>query len=280
MANERWIIMPEIPEIETVRCLLEQRVTDKLIRKVDIFRSKAINISPEKFVEHLVNQTITSVRRRAKVLIISLSNDTSVLVHFMLEGFARFFTPQQEPEGKPSLQITFKSGERLGFFKITLGYVHWVQTQDFAEMSELADLGPEPLSSDFTLQQFTDLLTKRKGMIKPLLMDQNFIAGIGNVYSNEVLFCSGILPERKVPTLSSQDISKIYGCLREILQRSIRLGGVYEEKFTSDDKLSGGFTPYLQVAYRTGEPCHLCGHEILTKKVGGRNAFFCPNCQS
>lgn len=271
--------MPEIPEIETVRYLLEQQATNKAISRVDIFRSKAINISPEEFVEHLINQTITSVRRRAKILILTLSNDTSVLVHFMLEGFAQLFSPQQEPERNPSVQLTFVSGERLSFFKITLGYIHWVQTQDLVEMDDLADLGPEPLSPDFTLELFTDLLSKRKGMIKPLLMEQKFIAGIGNVYSNEALFCSGILPERKVPTLSAQEINKIYGCLREILQRSIKLGGVYEEKFTSDDKLSGGFAPYLQVAYRAGKACYVCGHQIQIKKVGGRNAFFCPNCQ-
>ncbi len=122
-------------------------------------------------------------------------------------------------------------------------------------------------------------MSKRKGMIKPLLMDQKFIAGIGNVYSNEILFCSRILPDRKVSQISSVELTKLYHCLQSILRQATAWGGVYDIPFSSADTTTGNYTSHLQVAYRTGEPCTQCGHPIKTKQVGGRNAFYCPKCQ-
>lgn len=272
-------IVPEIPEIETVRRLLERSVQGKTINQVAISREKAINVSPAVFSDIVTGQQLTAIRRRAKQIILSLSNGQSLVVHFMLEGYVRLFYPHEELTGTPSISFQLNSQEQLAFYKLTLGYLHLVPTLDLDAIPELANLGPEPLGEEFTLSVFLNMLAKRKGMIKPLLMDQEFIAGIGNVYSNETLFGSRIRPERKTSTLSQHEQTALYHCIRDILSKATELGGVYDEKFASDDTLTGGFEPHLQVAYRTGQPCYVCSSPIETKRVGGRNAFYCPVCQ-
>lgn len=272
--------MPEIPEIETVKHHLSVKVQGKTIKSITVNRDKALNVSVDEFIKTLVNQRICSVRRRAKQIIISFSNDHSIIIHFMLEGYMRFFYSDEELSGNPSVLFVLTSGDTLACYKINLGYIHLVATTMLAEIPELDGLGPEPLEPAFTVKEFLDLLSQRKGMIKPLLMDQQFIAGIGNVYSNEVLFCSGILPTRKVAAITVEERQKLYECLQNLLKRAVESGGVYDEKFSSDDTLTGGFESQLQVAYRTGQPCYRCGAVIMTKRVGGRNAFYCPICQT
>lgn len=271
--------MPEIPEIETVRGHLERKTKGKIIQQVAVSRAKAINVPVAEFTGTVTGQQLVAVRRRAKQLIISLSNSHSLVVHFMLEGYVRLFYPDEAVTGSPTIAFTLDSGDTLAFYKLNLGYLHLIPTVNFDAIPELAGLGPEPLAADFTLERFLGLLARKKGMIKPLLMDQAFIAGLGNVYSNETLFCSRIMPDRKTAQLNELERTKLYHCIKEILTRAIKLGGVYEEKFSSDDRLTGGFEPYLQVAYRTGQPCTVCKHLIETKRVGGRNAFYCPVCQ-
>lgn len=271
--------MPEIPEIETVRRQLEQKVRGKTVSQVVVNREKSLNVPADEFIKTVAGQQITEARRRAKQIILSLANGSSLVVHFMLEGYIRLFSAEEEVEGRPSVVLLLNTREQLGFFKLNLGYIHLAYTTDLDKMEELSGLGPEPLDDRFTADDFLALLGGRKGMIKPLLMEQQFIAGIGNVYSNETLFCAGILPERKVADITKQEQRKLYDCIRAILRQAIELGGVYEEKFSADDRLTGGFEPQLQVAYRTGKPCYTCGHAIETKRVGGRNAFYCPVCQ-
>lgn len=271
--------MPEIPEIETVRYLLEQKVRGKIIREAVVGREKSLNVTSEHFITAITGQQVTQVSRRAKQIIISLANQHSLIIHFMLEGYVRMFYPGEPIDEKPSVALGLRSGETLAFFRLNLGYIHLVPTVNFADMSELTGLGPEPLSRQFTLDVFLERLSQRKAMIKPLLMKQEFIAGIGNVYSNETLFYSRIRPERNAVTLTGQEQINLYRSIRDILTRAIELGGVYEKKFSSDDRLTGGFEPCLKVAYRTGQPCFICGTLIETRRVGGRNAFYCPVCQ-
>ncbi|WP_425060497.1 Formamidopyrimidine-DNA glycosylase [Sporomusa carbonis] len=271
--------MPEIPEIETVRYHLETKTKGKIIERVTVNRERSLNMPVRDFADLVTGQQIMNIRRRAKQIIIGLANEHSLVAHFMLEGYVRMFYYGEELIGRPSVLFSLNSGEELAFFKLNLGYIHLVPTTRLDAIPELAGLGPEPLDEGFTLDKFFELLAGRKGMIKPLLMDQEFIAGIGNVYSNETLFGSRIMPVRKVTQLADAERIKLYHCMRDILTKATQLGGVYEEKFASDDMLTGGFEQYLQVAYRTGQPCYVCGHLIETRKVAGRNAFYCPVCQ-
>lgn len=271
--------MPEIPEIETIRQHLANTVIDKKISKTIVNREKTINLPSNEFKILTEQQIITAVQRRAKLLILSLSNGYSLVFHFMLEGYIKFYKPSETVPDKAHIIVIFETNEKLAFFKMNLGYLHLVPTPTLTDIKEIANLGPEPLSEDFTLAAFSAALTKHRGMLKPLLMDQSFIAGIGNVYSNEILFCAKLMPTAKVSQLTSKDIAHLFICIKNVLQTALANGGVLDESFASDDTLTGGHTPHLKVAYRTGQPCYLCGHPIQSKKVGGRNAFFCPVCQ-
>ncbi len=271
--------MPEIPEIETVKNHLIQKIQGKTVQSVLVNRHKAINVTKEALVQALAGQAVASVRRRAKQLIISFTNEKSLIIHFMLEGYTRFFYSEEPVDGQPSVLFELATNESLAFYKMNLGYIHLVDTTQFDEMPDLADLGPEPLDPDFSATAFLTLLGQRKGMIKPLLMDQQFIAGIGNVYSNEILFCCRLLPTRKVGTIADAERQRLYHCMQTLLKQAIAAGGVYDEPFCSDDHLTGGYENSLQVAYRTGQPCYTCGTAIITSRVGGRNAFYCPHCQ-
>lgn len=271
--------MPEIPEIETYRRQMELSLQDKVIKAVTVNRPNALNVSSDTFKAAVINSRFYRVNRRAKILILQLTNEQSILVHYMLEGYAVLHGKTSDI-GSPSIALHLESGETLAFYKMNLGYIHLKKTAELEKAQELVSLGPEPLDPEFSLTSFIELLSCRKGMIKPLLMEQKFIAGIGNVYSNEILFCSGILPTRKTSRINDDEKIRLYSCLRYILAEAIEYGGVYEHPYSSLDELSGGYTAHLKVAYRTGEPCYTCSRLIKTKRVGGRNAFYCEFCQT
>lgn len=271
--------MPEIPEIETIRRQLAQNIFGKKIVQVDLQREKTINVKKNELIDHLMNTTVTQVARRGKIIILQFNQPISLLFHFMLEGYLRFLLPDEEYEDKYQLMLEFNTGERLYFCKMYLGYIHLEITTDLESIPEIAELGPDPTDANFVLTQFQEMLKSRRKMIKPLLMEQDFLAGIGNTYSNEGLFLGGILPDRKASKLSPKEMEKLYHELRSVLERSTDLGGVGDVHFSSDDTLTGGFIPELKVSYREGEPCYVCGTPISYEKIGGRNAFFCTVCQ-
>lgn len=271
--------MPEIPEIETVKRQLENYLTGKVIAHIDVQREKTLNIPGNELIQELLDTSITRVFRRGKIIILQFDRPISLHFHFMLEGYLKYLRPEDEWDKNYQLMLQFASGERLYFCKMYLGYIHLEHTANIDLIPEIAELGPDPLAPDFTYEQFHRLLHSRKKMVKPLLMEQNFIAGIGNTYSNEGLFSGGILPNRKANSLKTEETHKLYVGLRDVLERSIRKGGIGDIPLASDDHLTGGFTPHLCVSYREGKPCYLCGTPISFEKVGGRNAFYCTTCQ-
>ncbi len=271
--------MPEIPEIETVRRQLEATIVNKQIKLVEITREKTFNVPIEEVLHHLEKTTVTRILRRGKIIILQFNQPISLLFHFMLEGYLKYLNPTEEFEKNYQLMLEFTTGEKLYFCKMYLGYIHLEMTTDLDQITEIQELGPDPLDIDFTAAKFQQMLTRRRKMIKPLLMDQDFIAGIGNTYSNEGLFLAGILPDRKASELQTGEIQKLYSKLRQILRESINLGGVRDTAYSSSDQLTGGFTPELKVSYREGEPCYVCGTPISYAKIGGRNAFYCTVCQ-
>ncbi|WP_170292023.1 bifunctional DNA-formamidopyrimidine glycosylase/DNA-(apurinic or apyrimidinic site) lyase [Heliobacterium mobile] len=271
--------MPELPEIETVRLHLEKHVVGKLIQDVVVNRPKTLNVSIEEFTEALNQQSFLKAQRRGKVIRLRLPDDRSLLFHFMIDGYLRFFLPAEPIPDGANVMILFASGERLAFYRMHLGFIHLFSDETVMSHPDYTELGPEPLERQFSSAHFQQMLKGRRGMLKPLLMDQKFIAGIGNVYSNEILFCSRILPVRKSSTLHESEIERLYQCIRSTLQTALQQGGVSEYPFMTGDKYTGGYTNQLQVYERTGQPCFSCGRAIETAKVGGRNAFFCSNCQ-
>lgn len=273
------LTMPELPELETIRRQLENHILKKSITQVDIFRPKTINIAPEEMQHLLAGSCIVSVFRRAKNIILQLNNDRSLIFHFMLDGYLRYYLQDEKLSGSPQLVLHFQSGEKLAFFRMQLGYIHLFLANEVEYVKEISQLGPDPLSSAFTKEAFFNLLAGKRGMVKPMLIDQKNVAGIGNVYSNEILFASGLLPTRKIVSLQLEEKNLLYSSIGTVLSEAVAKGGVFEYPFMTGDAFTGGYSPYLKVYDRTGQPCSQCGSTIETSVVGGRNSYYCTTCQ-
>lgn len=271
--------MPEIPEIETIRRHLEQSILKKGIVDIELTREKTFNYPKEKIYQYLSHTQVTKVLRRGKIILLQFNRPLTLLFHFMLEGYLQFIQPQEIFNEKYQLMLKFITGEKLYFCKMYLGYINLETTLDIKQIPQIKELGPDPISRELTVQQFQKMLSERRKMIKPLLMDQDFLAGIGNTYSNEGLFKAGILPDKKANRLNPEETTKLYHELRSLLQRATQMGGVGDKPFSSTDQLTGGFIPQLKVSYRQGQPCYICGTPISHAKIGERNAFFCKRCQ-
>jgi len=275
--------MPEIPEMETLRQHLLANCINKKVIQIKTIREKTFNLPLGQINNLLENRTITNVLRKGKIIIIQFDNNSSLYFHLMLDGFLKFTQPNEklnpDLQDKYQLRLNFASQEKLFFLKMYLGYIKIIQTLNQMDIPELAELGPDPIANHLSLQDFKTMLIKKRKMIKPLLMEQNFISGIGNTYSNEGLFLGQVLPNRKASELSEKEVEKLYYQLNILLKEAIKQGGTGQIPFSSTDKITGGYRQKLKVSYREGEPCFVCGNPITYQKIGGRNAFYCHFCQ-
>lgn len=242
--------MPELPEVETIRRQLSKKIIGK----------------------KLEGRKITGVRRRAKILILDLSDGTSLIFHLKLTGQLIF-------NGKPSQYtrkvFNFNDGSQL-IFNDVRKFGWWKKVKDIKKIEK--EFGPEALGINLKTLQY--LLAKRpNAKIKSLLMDQKFIAGIGNIYSDEILFASRVNPLRRVKTLSGKDIRKIFQNIKKILKAAIKQGGSSVKDYLDVYGKKGNYARYHKVYQKEGKKCPRCGAIIQRIKVNGRSAHFCPKCQ-
>lgn len=267
--------MPEIPEMETYKNLLERSVLVKQIKKAEVNRPKTLNLPADEFISKVEGQFIKSVGRRAKFIIFELTDGNFLLAHMMLGG-RMTLTPADE-EVKAQVVLILNDSNKLNFSDMRLGYLHYHTPFELEE--ELRDLGVEPLSAEFTWQRFGQLLSGRRGTIKPFLMEQKYIAGIGNAYSNEILFLSRIMPDRKISGLKDEEKQVLFEKIPHELRKAVEQGGYIETPFAVWDDKSGGMLDKFKVYDREGEACLVCGNTIKRTEIGGRNAFYCDVCQ-
>lgn len=270
--------MPELPEVETIRQQLAKKIKNKKIEKVEIRDSRMINIPPEEFKKIVQGTKIKDVRRRAKILIIDLDNEYSIITHLKLTGNLLY---NQEVDDKTDVCFIFKGGDKLVYKDVRkLGYMKLFPTSLAEDTIKAHNFGPEVLEKDFTLEKFRKLLaSKGKRKIKPLLMDQKFIAGIGNIYSQEACFRAKINPQRLVSSLSEKEIKLLYEKLREILVIALKKHGTSVDNYLDIYGQEGQFAPLLKVYGKKGKPCPRCGTKIKVVKIAGRSTYFCPRCQ-
>ena len=267
--------MPEIPEMETYKILLNKSVKGKKIMQVAVKRHKTVNIPAIEFINKVRGRIIEEIDRRAKYLIFRLKDGNYLLAHMMLDGRLKLASDQEEV--KAQVIFSLEDGHNLNFCDMRLGYLNY-HTPDQLQQ-ELIELGVEPLSEEFTWPLFQEILKGRRGAIKSMLMDQKIIAGIGNAYSNEILFAASLLPDRKIPRLTEQERSNLFEVIPRILRNAIAEGGYIETPFADWDNQSGGMLDKFKVYDREGEQCLVCGKIIKKKQIGGRNAFYCHVCQ-
>lgn len=278
--------MPELPEVETISRQLSKLVAGKRIKEVKIKLSKIVKAPLADFMHALVGAKIKKVGRRAKLLVFELDNGWSFLAHLKMTGQMIYqqtvSSKQLTIESKHTHVIfNFTDGGRMIFNDMRqFGYIKLVETEKLNEFFIKEGIGPEPLESDFTLADFERLLDKKpRAKIKQFLMDPKTIAGIGNIYSDEILFFAGVHPLRRNQTLGKEEIKKIYQGVKKILPEAIKLKGTSANNYLDALGRKGGFLAKLKVYGREGEKCVKCKGEVKRIKIGGRSAHFCPACQ-
>ncbi|MCZ8515861.1 endonuclease VIII [Paenibacillus filicis] len=268
--------MPELPEMETYRRLLAENLVGRKITGVAVNREKSVNMPEPLFAAKLMNRTVTDISRRAKHLLFHLDSDETLLLHLMLGGWMHLGTEQDKPDRSTQVELSF-STFTLYFIGLRLGYLHLLN--DEVLRLHLAPLGPEPLSSGFTETFFSGMVKRKKGTLKLQLVDQKWIAGIGNCYSDEICFAAKLLPTRRIDELSPGETGNLYHSIHLVLNDAIRKGGYMENPLFAGDALTGGYNDSCLVYDRGGEQCGRCGGEIVQDEISARKMFYCPGCQ-
>ena len=260
--------MPELPEVDSYRTGL-----DKMIKGWKLKGGKSIwpKACTDNF-NKVKNQRITGFNRRGKYLIINLTSNY-IIVHLRMTG--RIDIGIETPK-YTTVEFNFENGEKMCLVDYRKFGRIWI-TSDVK--SVIKNLGIEPLSQEFTLKKFKIMLKKKSGTIKPLLLNQTFIAGIGNYLADEILFKSCIHPLRKANTLSKDEIKKLHYSIKYIIRKSIDYGGTTFLTFRGPEGKKGEFWKKLQVFRKTGEPCPHCKSPIKRIVVGQRGTHFCENKQ-
>ncbi|MFA5228156.1 MAG: bifunctional DNA-formamidopyrimidine glycosylase/DNA-(apurinic or apyrimidinic site) lyase [Candidatus Paceibacterota bacterium] len=279
--------MPELPEVETIVNDLKKEIVGLFF--VDLW-TDAENIikknSVSEFTKKIINKKIINVKRRGKIILIYLEDGTILLIHQKISGHLllgkwkfeenQWIAPpgplKEDPMNKYlHIVINLSDGRQLSLS----------DPRKFAKMEiikdDVIDIGPEPLEIDY--ETFRELFRKKRGKIKQLLMKQEFIVGIGNIYASEILFLSKIHPEEEVSKLGEEDFKNIFKNMVFILKESIRLRGDSFSDFRTIYGEKGAFQNIMKVYQKNGQPCFNCNTKIERINLGGRGTFFCPNCQ-
>lgn len=273
--------MPELPEVENIILGLKNLLKNCIINSVVIFEPKMIAFPViEKFSKNIKNKKILDITRRGKYILFHLSDDKILVIHLRMTG-KLLVKPEEEDRNKHThLIFKLNSDDDLRFNNIRkFGRVYLIDSDHYEDAGGLAELGPEPLAEDFDLGNFKKIFEGRSGKIKPLLLNQKFIAGLGNIYTDEVLFRSGIHPMRKADTLSDEELENLYNSIRKILKLGIEYNGTTFSDYVNAFGEKGSFQEKLKVYQREGKDCLECDGEIEKEKVGGRSSYYCSQCQ-
>ncbi|MBB6663384.1 bifunctional DNA-formamidopyrimidine glycosylase/DNA-(apurinic or apyrimidinic site) lyase [Proteus mirabilis] len=268
--------MPELPEVETSRRGIEPHLVGNILHYAIVRNSKLRWPVSEK-IKTLLDEPILSVKRRAKYLLIEL-NQGWIIVHLGMSGSVRILPEEQPEEKHDHIDLVFRDGKVLRYTD-PRRFGAWLWCEDLATSSVLAHLGPEPLSAQFNAQYLYQQSKNKKIAIKPWLMDNKLVVGVGNIYANEALFSSGIMPDRKASSLTEQECDVLVNTIKTVLTRSIEQGGTTLKDFLQSDGKPGYFAQELFVYGRKDKACLICGHTIESIKQGQRSTFFCRHCQ-
>jgi formamidopyrimidine-DNA glycosylase len=286
--------MPELPEVEVVKKSLETKLKNLIIKKVNIINNKLRYKIDNKQFDKIKGKKIISIQRRSKYLLINLSKDFTILAHLGMTG--KFFIIDNNKKYKTSFYYSLKKKDTKHDHLILIfnkkikvvyndvrkfGFVKIYNSKDVLNCGHLISLGPEPLSKNFNLHHFIKNILNKKTKIKDLLMNQKFVAGLGNIYCNEVLFLCKISPIRSINKVNQKEIKKIVKYIKKILKKAILLGGSSIKNFSSTEGLDGNFQQNFNVYGRENASCSRsnCSGTIKKVIISNRSSFFCPKCQ-
>jgi formamidopyrimidine-DNA glycosylase len=271
--------MPELPEVETVVRGLREPLIGRTFVSVWYERAKVIQIpSPDEFVGRIVGQKVQAIERRAKYIVCQLDHDY-LLLHLRMTGRLYVVDTAYSDENDRWLRLRMglDNGEELRFSDSRRFGRVYLTTDPQKEV--FSNIGPEPLADAFTAAEFAARLRLRGKAIKPLLLDQAFLAGVGNIYADESLFRAKIHPLRAANSLTAFETGELHRAIRSVLSESIEHEGASVNWYRKPDGTQGTTQHYLYVYDRDGEPCRVCGSPIERMVVGQRGTHFCPNCQ-
>jgi len=271
--------VPELPEVETIVKGLRPKLTGLVIQEVQVLLPSLLRKDRAFCLQKIQGKRINAVRRRGKMILVECQDRLYLIFHLKMTG-RLLWTSRQTPLDKHThLVVSFRGRtHELRFQDMRkFGYLRCLEASDPLECRELRSLGPEPL--DLDLESFVHLFQGRKGRLKSLLLNQTFLAGIGNIYADEMLFEAGLHPLTPAVSLTGKQKEKLWTAMRHVLRRAIAAGGSSIRDFQDADGAEGLFQQEHRVYGRASLPCFRCGAMIRRLKIGGRTSSFCPRCQ-
>lgn len=286
--------MPELPEVETVRKGLSQNILDSEIKKIEIYKPKLVRGEEKKFREILVGNSFQKIDRIGKLLIFHLADNKNILLtHLKMTGQLIYQQGKNQvmgghpnpdsnggfPNKFTHIIFDLANGKQLFYNDMRqFGYLEIINIKDLPKI--LQKYGIEPLTKNYTWENFRGILDKRKKMVlKALLLNQQIISGLGNIYVDESLFRSGIMPDRTAGSLNEKESKMLFKNIEKIIEEAINLGGTTFRNYRDALGGKGNFTDRLQVYGREKMQCLVCGTKIEKIKLVGRGTHFCPKCQ-
>jgi formamidopyrimidine-DNA glycosylase len=281
--------MPELPEVETIRRQLSLELVGKKIAKVDVLREKSFGGDARKMKGWIVDE----VGRKAKVIEISFKGiNVVMIIHLKMTGQLVFVDGKKRvagghptadwikelPSKHTRVVIDFTNGSKLFFNDMRVfGWMRLVDKEKYEK--EIRKTAPDVTDKEFSLQYFSDLVKKTNKAVKLLLVDQEKIGGVGNIYANDALYLAKVMPNRKANSLSNLEIINLLASIREVINKGIKYGGASAANYVDTKGMGGTYQEHFLVYQKDGEKCNKCGGKIQKMKIGGRGTFFCPKCQ-
>lgn len=272
--------MPEMPEVETVRRTLLPLIKGKTIKEVTVWYPKIITGDAKEFKQQLVGKKITRIDRYAKYLLIRLSGNLTVVSHLRMEGKYRLVKINTKKDKHDHVQIVFSDNSALRYNDVRkFGRMQLIKTGTEKEKTGISKLGAEPNSAAFTVSYLQNGLARKKKNIKNTLLDQSVVAGLGNIYVDEVLWETKIHPLSQANTIPAEKVAQLHDNINLLIELAIAERGTTIHTYLDANGKTGGFQKMLQVYGHKGEPCVRCGTPLEKIKVNGRGTTFCPKCQ-
>ncbi len=284
--------MPELPEVETVKRGLDAQVLSLTVQTIDLYRTKIRFDIPDLLKQDLADRTLTNIRRRSKYLLLDFidrktkRDDAVMLIHLGMSGQILTNTDKSAPAKHDHMVIGFNNGMRLSYRDPRrFGVIDYFYKTNEENHKLLKDIGPEPLSNHFNLEEFSQKVLKRHAPIKSILLDQKTVAGLGNIYVLEALYQASISPLRKGSSLTKKELPLLYIAIKETLERAIKAGGSSLKDYVHTDGSLGYFQHNFKVYGKEGDPCPDC--DCTISKTGGiqrivqsgRSSFYCKRKQ-
>ncbi len=281
--------MPELPEVETIARQLNEVLFNRVIGQIVVHREKNFL----GLVSTLINKKINQVSRRGKTIRVEFGDDgESALVHLKMTGQLIFVDGDRRvvgghptsdwvkslPSKHTRIEIGFVDGSVLYFNDMrAFGWMKLITNDDYGQM--VKNLPPDVVDTEFDLDYFSKVLAKYKRPVKIVLLDQQVMGGIGNIYANDALNMAKILPTRNASELSEKEKKELYKAIKWVIELGIKSGGASAANYVDTKGLGGTYQNYFLTYKRDGQPCKNCGEKIVKIKLGGRGTFYCPNCQ-